>query len=245
MDAGWTRFIFDNYHIPYSVLHPDQFPKTDLADRYDVILFPNRDKSILMSGKRKTGESYYLGNYHPDYTQGMGKEGLEKLMAFIDAGGVVVAWENSTTLFEGLLKIKRKEKEEEFQLPFRDISSQLSKEGLYVPGSLLKVDLIEDHPLTLGMPESMGVFSRGRPVFRTSLPMFDTDRRVIATYPEKEVLMSGYAAQEEKIGNKAAMIWMKKGKGQFVFFGFNPKFRASTQTSFKLLFNAILLEKLE
>jgi hypothetical protein len=31
MDAGWTRFIFDTYHIPYTVLHPDQFPETDLA----------------------------------------------------------------------------------------------------------------------------------------------------------------------------------------------------------------------
>ena len=73
----------------------------------------------------------------------------------------------------------------------------------------------------------------------------DMDRRVIGTYPEKEILMSGYASNEEKMGNQAAMIWMKKGKGQFVFYGFNPQFRASTQTSFKLLFNAILLDKME
>jgi len=245
MDAGWTRYIFDTYHIPYTVLHPDQFQKSKLASTYDVILFPNRSKSILMTGKRKTGESYYLGNYHPDYVKGMGKEGLEELMTFIDGGGIVVAWEGSTQLFEGVMKIKRKDKEEEFQLPFRDISSQLSKGGLYVPGSLMKLNLAKEHPLTLGMPESIGVFSRGRPVFATSPPLFDMDRRVIGTYPENEVLMSGYAAGEEKIGNKAAMIWMKKGKGQFVFFGFNPKFRASTQTSFKLLFNAILLDKLD
>ena len=74
--------------------------------------------------------------------------------------------------------------------------------------------------------------------------MFDMDRRVIGSYPEKDILMSGYSAKEETVGNKAAMIWMKKGKGQFVFYGFNPQFRASTQTSFKLLFNALLLEKL-
>lgn len=73
----------------------------------------------------------------------------------------------------------------------------------------------------------------------------DMDRRVIGTYPEKEILMSGYASNEEKMGNQVAMIWMKKGKGQFVFYGFNPQFRASTQTSFKLLFNAILLDKME
>jgi hypothetical protein len=144
-----------------------------------------------------------------------------------------------------LLKIKKKEGEEEFNLPFRDISADLSKAGLYIPGSLVKVNLVGGHPLTLGMPESIGVFSRGRPVFTTSVPRFDMDRRVIGTYPEKEVLLSGYAAEEEKIGNKAAMIWMKKGKGQFVLFGFGPQFRASTQASYKLLFNSILLGKID
>jgi hypothetical protein len=142
-----------------------------------------------------------------------------------------------------MLKIKHKDSEEEFSLPFRDISSDLTKEGLYVPGSLIKVDLVADHPLTLGMPGSIGVFSRGRPVFTTSIPKFDMDRRVIGTYPEKDILMSGYASGEEKMGNRAAMIWMEKGKGQFVMFGFGPQFRSSTQTSYKLLFNAILLER--
>ena len=91
------------------------------------------------------------------------------------------------------------------------------------------------------MPAETGVFSRGRPVFRTSVPGFDMDRRVIGTYSEKNTLMSGYAAGEENIGNTGAMIWMKKGEGQFVLFGFNPQFRASTQSTFKLLFNALLL----
>jgi len=245
MDAGWTRYLFDTYHIPFTVLHPDQFPEMDLADKFDVIIFPDNDKSILMTGKRKSGDTYYMGSYHPDYVKGMDKKGFEKLMTFSDQGGIILAWGRSANLFEGILKIKQKDEEEEFQLPFRDISPELAKAGLYIAGSLVKINLNGDHPLTLGMPESIGVFSRGRPVFRTSIPMFDMDRRVIGTYPEKEILMSGYASNEEKMGNQAAMIWMKKGKGQFVFYGFNPQFRASTQTSFKLLFNAILLDKME
>jgi hypothetical protein len=103
------------------------------------------------------------------------------------------------------------------------------------------LNLVQDHPLTLGMPEQIGVFSRGRPVFETSVPVFDMDRRVIGTYPEKDVLLSGYSAKDELMGNKAAMIWMKKGKGQYVLYGFGPQFRASTQASYKLLFNALLL----
>ncbi|RLD69449.1 MAG: hypothetical protein DRI98_10535, partial [Bacteroidetes bacterium] len=227
------------------VLHPGDFAKSDLAGKFDVILFPDTDKDILMTGKRKSSGNYYMGSYHPDYVKGIGKEGMEKLMAFSDGGGSIISWGQSARLFEGMLKIKKGDVEEEFSLPFRDLSPDLAKGGLYVPGSLVKVKLIEDHPLTLGMPSSIGVFSRGRPVFTTSVPKFDMDRRVIGKYPEKDILMSGYAAGEEKMGNRAAMIWMKKGQGQYVLFGFGPQFRTSTQASYKLLFNAILLEQVD
>jgi hypothetical protein len=245
MDAGWTRFLFDSYHIPFTVLHPGDFAKSDLAGKFDVILFPDTDKDILMTGKRKSNGSYYMGSYHPDYVKGIDKEGMEKLMTFSDGGGSIISWGQSARLFEGMLKIKKGDVEEEFSLPFRDLSPDLAKGGLYIPGSLVKVNLIEDHPLTLGMPSSIGVFSRGRPVFTTSVPKFDMDRRVIGAYPEKDILISGYASGEEKMGNRAAMIWMKKGKGQFVLFGFGPQFRTSTQTSYKLLFNAILLDQVD
>jgi len=243
MDAGWTRSLFDRYHLPFTVLHPGEFGKSDLAKEFDVIIFPDTDKDVLMTGKRKSGGSYYMGSYHPDYVKGIGKEGMEKLMTFSDEGGIVISWGQSARLFEGMLKIKQGEKEEEFSLPFRDISPGLAKGGLYIPGSLVKVKLIKDHPLTLGMPASIGVFSRGRPIFTTSVPRFDMNRRVIGIYPEKDILLSGYASGEEKIGNKAAMIWMEKGKGQFVLFGFGPQFRTSTQAAYKLLFNSILLDR--
>lgn len=243
MDAGWTRFIFDTYHIPFTKIRPHEIAGTDIEKNYDIIIFPDNDKNILMEGKFKRGEDYYQGNYPPDYTKGMGKEGMEALMTFIDKGGLIISWGRSTALFEGSLSIGKGDEKENFNLPFRDISKDLATKGLYVPGSLLKIDVIKGHPLTLGMTVETGVFSRARPVFQTSIPVFDMDRRVIATYPKKDILLSGYAAGEEKLGNKAAMIWMKKGSGQFVFYGFNPQFRASTQSSYKLLFNAILLGK--
>ena len=243
MDAGWTRSLFDKYHLPFTVLHPGEFGKSDLAAKFDVLIFPDTDKDVLMTGKRKSGGSYYMGSYHPDYVKGIGKEGMEKLMAFSDGGGIVISWGQSARLFQGMLKIKQEKQEEEFSLPFKDLSQDLAKDGLYVPGSLVRIKLIPDHPLTLGMPASIGVFSRGRPIFTTSVPKFDMDRRVIGTYPEKDILISGYASGEEKMGNRAAMIWMEKGKGQFVLFGFGPQFRTSTQAAYKLLFNSILLEQ--
>jgi len=241
MDAGWTRYVFDTYHIPYTKIRPHEIGDARLSKNYDVVIFPDENKDLLMEGKYKRGENYYQGNYHPDVAKGMGKEGKQELIAFLDQGGLVISWGQSTALFEGTLKIGEEEDAEEFMLPFKDVSPELQKAGLYVPGSLVKIELKKDHPLTFGMPSGTGVFSRGRPVFSTSLPGFDMDRRVIASYPEKEILLSGYAAEEEKMGNKSAMVWLKKGDGQLVLFGFNPQFRASTQGSFKLLFNALLL----
>ncbi len=256
MDAGWTRFVLDTYHIPFTVVKPGDFSKTDFAGDFDAVIFPSSSKSILMSGKFGSGSNYYVTSYPPEYTKGIGKEGMNKLMAFVNQGGLVISWGGSTKLFEGTLTIstemeKDKNKneakdtaKEEFQLPFSDVSDQLIKAGLNCPGSLVKINLKKDHPLTLGMPSSVGVFYRGQPAFRTSVPNFDMDRRVIGITPEKNIRISGYIAKEELLGNKPLMIWMKKGKGQFVLFGFNPNFRASTHATYKLLFNSILLPEL-
>ena len=135
-----------------------------------------------------------------------------------------------------------KDKTEEFNLPFRDVSSGLAAAGLYCPGSLVRMKINTDSEITRGMPEECGVFYRGRPVFRTSVPNFDMDRKVLGTIPEKDILMSGYIEKAEKLANKPVMIWLKKGKGQMVLMGFNPQFRSSTHVTYKLLFNSLLLD---
>jgi hypothetical protein len=242
MDAGWTRFVFDQYHIPYKIINPGDFKDIDFKDRFDVVVFPDAPKSILMEGKWKSTDGYSVSSYPPEFTKGIGKEGMKNLMTFLEAGGLIVSWGRSTRLFDGTLEIPDGSDEgEQFQLPFDDISGNLAKDGLYFPGSLVKVILTPDHPVTHGLPSDIGVFYRGRPVFSTSIPRFDMDRRVLARFPEKNILISGYAEKEEKIGNKSAAVWLKKGRGQLVLFAFGPQFRASTQVSFKLLFNSLLL----
>ncbi len=243
MDAGWARFVFDTYHIKYTVLNPGDIPNTNLSENYDIIIFADDAKSQLMTGKSGSSGSYYMSSYHPDYVKGMEKKGLGKLMLFIENGGLVLSWGKSTALFEGMQTISKGDVKEEFQLPVRDISSNLQKDGLYVAGSLLKIKLLKDHPLTMGLPDEIGVFSRGRPVFATSIPRFDMDRRVIGKYADKNVLLSGYIEKPEKLADRSAMVWLKKGKGQIVLYGFSPQFRSSTQGSFKLLFNALLLNQ--
>ncbi len=246
MDAGWTRYVFDSYSIPFTVVHPRDFEKTDFVKDFDILVFPDADKSILMEGKYKSKDEYYVTDYPPEYTKGIGKKGMQNVMTFIDKGGHIIAWGRSTGLFMGKLEITRgKDEKEEFQLPVRDVSENIQKAGLYCPGSLMKTILLKDHPVTFGLPNEIGVFFRGRPVFSTSIPSFDMDRRVIGKFSEKDILMSGYCEKQEVIGDKTNLVWLKKGKGQLVLFGFNPQFRASTSVAFKLLFNALLLPKID
>lgn len=241
MDAGWTRFVFDSYHIPYTIVKTGDFEKTDFTAGFDVVVFPSSNKDVVMTGKYKSeGEDYYTSDYPPEYVKGMGEKGFSNLMRFLDGGGLIVSWGASTDLFSGVLKIKRSETEtEEFSLPFRNISKDLK--GLYVPGAFAGIEVKQGHPLTYGMPAKSGAFYRGNPVFETSVPSFDMDRRVIASFPEKDILLSGFMEKEDLLKEQPCMIWVKKGKGQLVLFAFNPQFRASTAADYKLLFNSLVL----
>jgi hypothetical protein len=246
LDAGWTRFLFDDYGIPFFVLRPQDFEKTELKDKFDILVFPSEDSEVLKEGKFKKGENYYISNYPPEFTKGIGVEGMIRLMDFLDNGGIIISWGESVGIFDAILEIKHgkdEENKEEFRLPFRNVAEDLKKEGLYCPGSLLRVNLVKDHPLTWGMQEEAGILFLCDQVFTTSIPNFDMDRRVIASFPEKDLLMSGYIEKGELLANKSAMIWLKKGMGQLVVMAFNPQFRASTQGTYKLLFNSLLLKK--
>ncbi|NOY23916.1 MAG: hypothetical protein GXO70_10465 [Acidobacteria bacterium] len=254
MDAGWTRFIFDQYHIPYTVLHPADLEKVDLKS-FDVLVFPDANKDVLLSGSYKGKSGYMPINLPKKYRKGMGEKGKMNVISFLNSGGIILSWRSSTGLFTGNLKLplelrghkrkktkkKEKPKSESFRLPVRDLSKSARSQGLYVPGSLLKMELIHPHPLTWGMPAETAVFSRGTPVFRTTIPIQDMDRRVVGFYPRSHLLVSGYLEGESALAFHPAMIWLKKGKGQLVLYGFNPQFRASTPGTYKLLFNGLLL----
>ncbi len=240
MDAGWTRFVFDTYHIPYTVIHPEDIATEDLSN-YDFLIFPDMSKSVLMDGKYSEN-GYYQPNFPPQYTQGIGKPGLQKIMEFVNNGGKILSWGKSTDLFEGTQKIKsEKGQETEFVLPIRNIGPQLRKQGLYCPGTLIAVNWKPNHPLTLGMESRTGIFYRGNPVFTTSLPGFEMDRRVIGWFPEEHLIMSGYAENIKLVGNKPIMVWLRRGKGQMVLYGFSPIFRDSTPVTYKLVFNALFI----
>ena len=240
MDAGWTRWLFDTYDIPYDVLTPGEFPSADLNRRYDVIVFPDATKDQIMQGRMERGGQVFIPFYNPDYIKGMGSEGWQKVLQFIEQGGKVLSWGRSVDLFTGLMDPGQGR--QPFNLPVNNVASGLERQGLNCPGSLLRIRLLENHPLTFGLPSEIGVFHRSNPVLATSIPVFDMDRRVIGMFPEGKILMSGYAEKEELLERGPAMVWVSKGRGQIILYSFVPNFRGSTPVSNKLIFNALLLD---
>ncbi len=240
MDAGWTRFLFDTYGIPYTVLNPADFKDTSLQEDFDVIVFPDATRDQIIDGHTTRGGEVYIPFYNPEYIEGMGSDGWQNVLRFMNQGGHLISWGRSTNLFFGLM---RPENDEPFRFPVRDNSTQLTREGFYCPGSFLKINLLGDHPLTLGMPSEIGVFHRSNPVFATSIPTFGMDRRVIGQFPEntRSIMLSGYAENEDLLERQPAIVWLERGEGQATLFSFVPNFRGSTPVSNKLIFNSLLM----
>ena len=244
MDAGWTRYLFDQYFIPFEVIRPGEIAEDELS-KFDVVIFPNTHKSVLLKGEYDTDKYYRMSDYPPEYIEGMGVKGKKKIMRYFDNGGKIISWGKSTALFmkKQKIEIEEEEEEERFKLPIDNIAGKLKEKGLYCPGTLVEVDVKENMSFTKGLPDQIGVFYRGDPVFKTSIPIFDMDRRVLGSFSEEDIVLSGYAEKAKLLEEEPAMAWIKKGEGEMVMFSFNPQFRAAVPSNYKLIFNSLLFDR--
>jgi len=246
MESGWTRLILDRAGVDYTLLRPGDVAQAKLAQRFDVVIFPDADKNVLVEGVYKEEDEYRPSDYRPEYRKGLGKDGLKAVTELLEAGGRVIAWGEAVEVFLDKMTFAEPYGQLELKLPVHDQAERMAEKGLYAPGSLLATVVLQEHPLTWGMPRTTPVFSRGRPVLGTNLPTLITDRRVVARFPfEGDILVSGYAEHEELLAGQPALVWTRAGRGQLVLFGFQPLFRASVPATYKLFFNAVLLPEID
>jgi len=80
-------------------------------------------------------------------------------------------------------------------------------------------------------------------VFYDSGPVFETTDgfkgTILATYPAKEILASGFLEGEPLIQGKAAAVEVEFGEGRIVLLGFRPQWRGQPFGTFRVIFNAI------
>jgi len=237
MDEGWTRFVLEQYGFNVKNIENKAVRAGNLNAAFDVIILPDSSRDVIIDG-RSRGEGY-SEELPPEYTGGIGKEGVRALRDFVEKGGTLIALARASEVISG----------EDFGLPVRNALGGPSAEGrastrtqdFNIPGSLLRVYLDNNHPVAYGMPREVLVFVDALLAFQTSVPAPDSERSVIAWYPDdaKDILISGYAHGAERLQRKAAAVSFTKGKGTIVMFGFRVQHRAQTEGTFPLLFNAI------
>ena len=235
-DEGWTRFLLEQYGFNLRNIENKEMRAGNLNSSYDAIILPDSSRQIIVEGKQ--GRDGYTEEFPPEYTGGIGKEGLRALRDFVEKGGTLITLANASEAILG----------EEFNLPVRNVLASLGEgrrnagaADFNIPGSLLRVYLDTRHPVGYGMPSEISAFVDSPIAFQTSLPAPDMQRFVLAWYPDdaKDILISGYAHGAERLERKAAAVAFTRGKGKIVMFGFRVQHRAQTEGTFQLLFNAI------
>ncbi len=221
MDEGWTRWVFDQYHIPFTVLSARDIRAGNLASRFDAIIIPDQNARAIERGPN--------GSYPDSLKGGLGTEGAAALAAFVDGGGSLLAFNDASDYAIDALA-----------LPVKNVLAGVRSTDFYAPGSIIKVDLDRANPLPVGVTAPVsGVW------FETS-PAFDvtdsTRAQVVARYPSGggDPLLSGWLLGGEKLAGKAAMVDVSRGKGHVILYGFRPQYRAQSMATFPLIWNALL-----
>ncbi|HWZ43270.1 MAG TPA: M14 family metallopeptidase [Candidatus Saccharimonadales bacterium] len=237
IDEGWTRFLLEQYGFNVKNIENKEMRAGNLNGNFDVVILPDSSKEVIVEGR---GGREGAEEFPPEYTGGIGKEGVRALRDFAEKGGTLIALAHASEALIG----------EDFGLPVRNAVSAtgagearraVSTSDFNIPGSLLRVYVDSTHPVGYGMPEETAAFVDAPLAFQTSSPAPDTQRSVIAWYPDdpRDILLSGYAHGAEKLARKAAIVAFTRGKGRIVLFGFRVQHRAQTEATFPLLFNAI------
>jgi hypothetical protein len=228
MDEGWTRFLLEMFAFPYTSLMDAEIKKGNLNKNYDTIILPQDSPEMIM-GEIPPQYRRYISAVPPEYRSGIGQEGLAALKEFVEKGGMLVTFGESSGLAI-----------EKLGLGVRDVVANLDSKEFFCPGSTLKVTFNNSHPLAYGMPrEGLVVFYSSQAYAVTSSQ--DSERyECVVRYQGKDILQSGWLNGEEHITNMPAMLDVKYGKGQVVMIGFRTQNRCQTHGTFKLFFNTML-----
>ena len=228
MDEGWTRWIFENRNFwaikpNAGIIQNREILDENLNSKYNSIIFPDQSPNQILNG-------YAKGSMPEEYTGGVGKEGIENLRKFVDAGGTLVFLNRASNFAI-----------EQFNLPVRDVTQGVKRADFYIPGSILRTELDTTHPVAKGMDKLSIAWFENSPAFQLTGNSSEKFMHVIAKYPEnpQDILLSGWALGAEKIAGKAALVEFRIGKGKIYLFGFRPQYRGQSLATFPLFFNAI------
>jgi hypothetical protein len=226
MDEGWTRFIFDEYRIPYRTLTDADVRKGDLRASYDVIVLPDVRAQEIVNGPRG-------GSMPQEYLGGLGEAGSGALKAFVQGGGTLVCLGSS-----GQFAI------DTLNLPVKDVVRGAPPDDFFCPGSIVKLDVDNAQPLAFGLPAETGAFFAAGAVYEMDWSKPGADGvRMVARYAAKDVLMSGWLEGEGRMAGRGAVVEARSGGGRVILMGIRAQHRAQSLGTFRFLFNTLFVEE--
>jgi hypothetical protein len=220
MDEGWTRWLFDTFNVPYTSLRDADVRAGDLRSKFDVIVLPSMRTRDILEGRAKDTAPAEL-------TGGITDAGAENLRRFVEEGGTLVAWDESTDF-----AVKR------LKLPVRNVLEGVKSSDFYCPGSILRIELDNKHALARGLAQRADAYFVNSAAFEVT----DESRaRVVARYSgsKDELLRSGWLLGAQYIAGRAALVEATLGRGRVILFGFRPQHRGQTWGTFPLVFNSL------
>jgi hypothetical protein len=221
MDEGWTRWLLEQFEFPYTSVFDRDVRAGNLRARFDVILLPDATYESMLKGMAP-------GSMPDAYTGGMTARGVANLLQFVSAGGTLVAMDRAAELPLNA-----------FDLPIRNVTEGVAQTDFYIPGSVLKLKVDASNPVAYGMPSDAAAFFINSPAF--SVNGNPPGVHVIAEYPNRDILLSGWMLGEKTIAGRAAVVEAAVDKGRVILLGFRTQHRGQMHGSYKLLFNSILL----
>lgn len=216
MDEGWTRWIFDDFGLPYTNISDSDMRAGNLRQRFDSIVIPD-------ASRRDVVEGHKAGTMPPEYCGGIGSKGTAALKEFVEQGGTLILLNHASDVAI-----------EDFGVKVTSVTGSLPNTQFYSPGSLLNMTLVAKGPLTYGLPADLTLWSEQSPAWEAPA------QYVAARYPDHNVLASGWLLGEKYLTGKAGLLDIPMGSGHIVMFGMRPQYRSQSYQNFKLFFNALV-----
>jgi Zinc carboxypeptidase len=246
MDEGWTRFIFDQNHIPYTRLVDADIRKGGLDKRFDVIVVPDNSPRAITAGSRSFGEGEApavpnaakpqadaagapndkgtpIPLTPPEFTGGLGPDGLSALQEFANDGGTIVSLNRASGVYTkkgGVVE---------------NALDSIDRKAFYIPGSILQVAVDPANPIAFGSTPTVPIFYENGPVFHVG-----PGAQSIASFETDSPLLSGWILGGNFLKGTSVIAQENVGKGHVVLFGFRPQYRAISEVTYKFLINALL-----
>ncbi len=246
-DAGWTRWVLEQYGFNPGSVYDSDVRNGDLAKRYDTILVPDlaasrplrkadlearmQELGIPEPYRRKGPLGVLLDGLSPlevpeSYAGGIGDKGGEALRRFVWEGGSIVALNKAS---EAVIDL--------FELPVTNVLRGLDSNEFSCAGALLQIELADSAAATGGLPDRPAVMFAGGPAFQTKAGF---DGKVLARFADADsLLLSGVIIGPEKIQGKSAALEVSYGQGRIYLFGFKPQWRGQSHGTYKMLFNLL------